>query len=230
MFGSPPAAIIQVQFKSITGHSCYGGVPGSRPQVRGLRSRFRIYSGRTTLLPRQEFQERAQTLQELQDEASRLFLGLGLYQNRNHDHLLTMRSGNHGALQADSRPAGILPGMLSKPESIPFGVGGCRKSLDFTLGRLPLFKSGLSTVFFSNLRPEAASARAGSGLDCRQSPSGWRRRSWATGFHARRTSLQSPTRCRPSRRCRPSPQEPAPATPYSRWWAPGPSRGRASEP
>ena len=41
--------------------------------------------------------------------------GIGFCQNGNHDHLLAMRPGNHGALQADSRPAGLLPRVLLEP-------------------------------------------------------------------------------------------------------------------
>ena len=46
-----------------------------------------------------------------------------LCQNGNHDHLLAMRAGNHGSLQANPRPAGILPRMLPQPE----GVFGSRR-------------------------------------------------------------------------------------------------------
>ena len=47
------------------GEQCHAGISGPRPQMRRLRSRFRLYSGRTALLPRQEFQERTQALQGL---------------------------------------------------------------------------------------------------------------------------------------------------------------------
>ena len=54
---------------------------------------------------------------------------VGFCQDRNHDHLLAMRPGNHGALQADPGPAGLLPGMLPEPQS--HRDGGRRESIVF---------------------------------------------------------------------------------------------------
>ena len=41
--------------------------------------------------------------------------GVGFCQSGDHDHLLPMRPGNHGAVQADSGPAGLLPRVLLEP-------------------------------------------------------------------------------------------------------------------
>ena len=46
-------------------------------------------------------------------------------QDRNHDHVLAMRPGNHGAFQAHAGPAGLLPRVLPEPQGRgAVGIGG----------------------------------------------------------------------------------------------------------
>jgi hypothetical protein len=96
--------------------------------VRGLRRRFRIHCGRTALLPRQEFQKRTQAVQKLQDQTARC-AGRRVCQNRNHDNLLAVRPGNHGALQTHTGPSRVLPGVLPQPKGHVRRGGGSGRGL-----------------------------------------------------------------------------------------------------
>ena len=63
-------------------------------------------------------------MQELQSQALGFFRWR-ILQDRNHDYLLAMRAGDHGPVQTDTGPAGLLPGMLLEPQShINIGCGG----------------------------------------------------------------------------------------------------------
>ena len=87
----------------------------------GLWHGFRVHSGRTVVFPRQAIQERAQTLQELQGQASssawsydtRTVARAFLREDGDPDELFAVRERDYGAVPADARKAGAVPRMLS---------------------------------------------------------------------------------------------------------------------
>ena len=84
-------------------------------ELRGLRRRVRLDGRRTALFRRQEFQERTETVQELQSQAR-----VAAVRRRRHrpragrdDHqLFGLRQGNHRAVPAHAGTSGVLPGVL----------------------------------------------------------------------------------------------------------------------
>src|SRR6187455_2768936 len=88
--------------------------------MRGLWRGVRLDGGRTAILRRQEFQERTEALQIVQDEtriaASRRTRRRCPRTGRDRHDVLELRQGNDGAFQADPGAPGVLQGMLPVSE------------------------------------------------------------------------------------------------------------------
>src|SRR5712691_9504759 len=74
-----------------------------------MRRRVRLHRWRTNVLRRQGLQERAQAMQGVQVPAGGRRKLRRLRARRNQNHLLTVREGNDGSLQADAGSPGVLP-------------------------------------------------------------------------------------------------------------------------
>src|ERR1019366_3181380 len=115
LFGSP------VQSRDAEWERLFNGIPGQGFEVHRLWHGFRVHSGRTAVLPRQAVQERTQTLQELQRQASssrwsyvaRTVARALVREDGDPDELLAVRERDHGAVPADARTAGSVPRVLS---------------------------------------------------------------------------------------------------------------------
>ncbi len=87
------------------------GIPGQSSQVRRVRSRFCLYRRRAALFLRQEIHQRPQALQAMQSKAHRRRA-----QGSTGDahHLLGLRNGDDGTVQAHPGQAGSVPLLFSK--------------------------------------------------------------------------------------------------------------------
>src|SRR5260370_42024321 len=84
-----------------------------------MRRRVRLHRRRTNVLRRQGLQERAQAMQGVQVPAGGRRKLRRLRARRNQNHLLAVREGNDGSLQADAGSPGVLPRVFpaaSSPE------------------------------------------------------------------------------------------------------------------
>ena len=89
------------------------GIPGQSCEVFGLWVRVCFHCGRTDLLRRKRFQERAQALQTLQGKAEPDGGWPGSAADGNHDDVLAVWQGDHGSFPADAGSTSVLPGVFS---------------------------------------------------------------------------------------------------------------------
>src|SRR5450759_1100232 len=115
LFGSP------VQSRDAEWERLFNGIPGQGIKVHRLWHGFRVHGRGTVVLPRQAVQERTQTLQELQGQASRRgwsYVALArarafVREDGDPDELFAMRERDHGSVSADARTAGAVPRVFS---------------------------------------------------------------------------------------------------------------------